>query len=80
MLDFVLGAALAGLAVRGWIRGFVREILDLVGLVLGIWVAFTLSQPLGSMSHPMWPVLARESSYSSSSVLRLALVPISCRK
>lgn len=48
MLDFILGAGLAGLIVRGWIRGFVREVLDLVGLVLGVWVAFTLSEPLGN--------------------------------
>ncbi|MEX1125092.1 MAG: CvpA family protein, partial [Acidimicrobiia bacterium] len=47
MLDFVLGLVLAGLLVRGWTRGFVREALDLVGLVVGIWVAFRLSGPLG---------------------------------
>ena len=47
MLDFVLGLALAGLLVRGWTRGFVREALDLVGLVLGVWIAFRLSGPLG---------------------------------
>jgi uncharacterized membrane protein required for colicin V production/uncharacterized protein YkwD len=56
MLDFVLGAGLAGLAVRGWIRGFVREILDLVGLVLGIWVAFSLSQPLGNFLSDQFDV------------------------
>ncbi len=47
MLDFVLGLVLAGLLVRGWTRGFVREALDLVGLVLGVWIAFRLSAPLG---------------------------------
>ena len=47
MIDFVLGLFLAGLLVRGWLRGFVREILDLVGLVVGLWVAFRLSGPLG---------------------------------
>jgi uncharacterized protein YkwD len=47
MLDFVLGLLLAGLLVRGWTRGFVREILDLVGLILGVWIAFRLSAPLG---------------------------------
>ena len=30
MLDFILGLFLAALAVRGWMRGFMREILDLV--------------------------------------------------
>lgn len=47
MIDFLIGAALAGLVVRGWIRGLVREFLDLVGLVLGAVVAFRLSGPIG---------------------------------
>ncbi len=47
MIDFVLGAALAALAVRGWIRGLVKELFDLIGLVLGIWIAFRLSAPIG---------------------------------
>lgn len=48
MLDFVLGIGFTALAVRGWLRGFVREILDLVSLVLGVFVAFWLSGPLGN--------------------------------
>ncbi len=47
MIDFVLGLFLAGLLVRGWVRGFVRETLDLVALVVGLWVALRLSGPLG---------------------------------
>lgn len=47
MIDFVIGAYLAGLAVRGWIRGLIRELLDLVGLVVGAVVAFRLSGPVG---------------------------------
>lgn len=47
MIDFILGLALAGMLVRGWLRGFVREMLDLVGLVVGIWLAFRLSAPFG---------------------------------
>jgi membrane protein required for colicin V production len=47
MIDFVLGLALAGMLVRGWMRGFVRETLDLVGLVVGLWLAFRLSAPFG---------------------------------
>ena len=47
MLDFLLGVYLAGLAVRGWVRGFVRELMDLAGLVLGALIAFRLSAPLG---------------------------------
>lgn len=47
MLDFLLGLYLAGLAVRGWLRGFVRELMDLVGLVVGAAIAFRLSAPVG---------------------------------
>ncbi|HEU4894199.1 MAG TPA: CvpA family protein, partial [Acidimicrobiia bacterium] len=47
MIDFVLGLALAAMLVRGWMRGFVREALDLVGLVVGLWLAFRLSAPFG---------------------------------
>lgn len=47
MLDFLLGVYLAGLAVRGWLRGFVRELMDLVGLVVGAAIAFRLSDPVG---------------------------------
>lgn len=36
MIDFVLGLYFAGLALRGWLRGMVREAMDLAGLVLGI--------------------------------------------
>lgn len=39
--------ALAAMLVRGWMRGMVRELFDLVGLVLGIWIAFRLSIPFG---------------------------------
>lgn len=47
MIDFILGIALAAMLVRGWLRGFVREALDLVGLVVGLWLAFRLSGPFG---------------------------------
>jgi membrane protein required for colicin V production len=47
LIDFILGLFLAGLVVRGWRRGFVREALDLVGLVVGLWIAIRLSGPLG---------------------------------
>lgn len=69
MLDFVLGAGLAGLAVRGWIRGFVREVLDLVGLVLGIWVAFTLGRPLGNFLSDQFGVSSEVARIGSGILL-----------
>ncbi len=47
MIDFLLGLYFAGLFVRGWVRGFTREAMDLVGLVVGIALAFRFSGPLG---------------------------------
>jgi uncharacterized membrane protein required for colicin V production len=47
MIDFVLGLTLAGLALRGWFRGFAREAMDLVGVVVGLLLAFRLGAPLG---------------------------------
>ncbi|MDH3517856.1 MAG: CvpA family protein [Acidimicrobiia bacterium] len=47
MLDFVLGICLSGLAIRGWMRGLVKELLDLAALVIGAVVAFRMSGPLG---------------------------------
>ena len=47
MIDFLLGLYFAGLFVRGWVRGFTREAMDLVGLILGIALAFRFSGLLG---------------------------------
>lgn len=47
MIDFLLGLYLAALFLRGWMRGFVKEALDLAGLVIGVAVAFRVSAPLG---------------------------------
>ena len=47
MIDFILGLLFAGLFARGWMRGFVKESMDLVGLVVGIVAAFRLSPEMG---------------------------------
>lgn len=47
MIDFILGIAFAALVVRGWLRGFVKEFMDLVGLIVGIVFAFRLAEPAG---------------------------------
>ncbi len=62
MVDFVLGVALAALTVRGWVRGFVKESFDLIGLILGVWIAFRLSIPFGDFltdSFGVTPEVAR---------------------
>ena len=64
MLDFVLGLYFAELLVRGWLRGFVKEALDLAGMLIGLALAFRLSGPAGSVvqaltgvSDPTAPLL-----------------------
>ena len=64
MLDFVLSLYFAGLLVRGWLRGFVKEALDLAGMLIGLALAFRLSGPAGSVvqaltgvSDPTAPLL-----------------------
>ena len=49
MLDLLLGIFFAFLLVRGWTRGFVKEAMDLVGMLVGLAVAFRLSSAAGSV-------------------------------
>ncbi|MDX1469150.1 MAG: CvpA family protein [Acidimicrobiia bacterium] len=62
MFDFVFGLILASLLIRGWVRGLVRESLNLVSLFVGVWIAFRLSKPLGdylTQSFGVTPEAAR---------------------
>lgn len=62
MVDFVLGVYFTGLFVRGWLRGFVKEAMDLIGLVVGAVVAFRYSRDLGTIFESMsqtGPTVAR---------------------
>ena len=49
MLDFLLGAVIVGLAIRGWWRGLLREAISLGVLVLGLILSFRLSTPVGNV-------------------------------
>ena len=53
MIDALLVALLLFLAVRGWFRGLVREAMDLVGLILGIVLAFRFGSVVGSVIEAM---------------------------
>ena len=62
MVDFVLGVYFTGLFVRGWLRGFVKEAMDLIGLIVGAFVAFRYSRSLGEIFESMsqtGPTVAR---------------------
>jgi len=47
MLDFILGVYFAGLAVRGWRRGLVREAINLGVLLVGAVTALRMARPIG---------------------------------
>ena len=49
MVDAVFGGALVLLAVRGWMRGLVREVIGLAVVVAGLVLSFRLSTPLGKV-------------------------------
>ena len=53
MLDALLIGSFAFLLVRGWYRGFVRESMDLVGLVMGTILAFRFGPAVGSVIRAM---------------------------
>jgi uncharacterized protein YkwD len=57
--------------VRGWLRGFVRETLDLVALFIGLWIAFRLSGPLGEFLTDRFSVSPEVATIGAGVVLFL---------
>ncbi|MEX2323992.1 MAG: CvpA family protein [Acidimicrobiia bacterium] len=53
IIDLFFIVLLGALAVRGWTRGFVREFVDIVGLVLGIILSFRLAPIVGGVVSAM---------------------------
>ncbi len=53
MIDFVLGAGLALLLIRGWMRGLVREAIGLGVIFAGTFLAFRLAGPMGAIVMAM---------------------------
>jgi len=49
VLDFLLGSFFVFLFLRGWARGFIKELMDLLGVILGLAVAFRLSPAAGAV-------------------------------
>ena len=49
MLDFLLGIFFVFLFLRGWARGFVKEAMDLLGVIFGLAIAFRLSPAAGAV-------------------------------
>jgi membrane protein required for colicin V production len=55
-IDVIIAVALLGFAVRGFMRGFLRELFSLVGLFLGLWIALLKFLPLGEWVQHNFPL------------------------
>ena len=55
-VDVIIAVVLLGFAMRGLMRGFLRELLSLVGLFLGLWIALLKFVPLGEWVQQKFPL------------------------
>jgi membrane protein required for colicin V production len=55
-VDLIIAVVLLGFAIRGLMRGFLREVLSLVGLFLGLWIALLKFVPLGEWVQHKFPL------------------------
>jgi membrane protein required for colicin V production len=56
-VDLIIAVMLLGFAIRGFVRGFFRELLSLVGLFLGLWIALLKFVPLGEWLQTRFPLI-----------------------
>jgi membrane protein required for colicin V production len=55
-VDLLIAVVLLSCAIRGLMRGFLRELLSLVGLFLGLWIALLKFVPLGEWLQNRFPL------------------------
>jgi len=55
-VDVIIAVVLLGFAIRGLMRGFLRELLSLVGLFLGLWIALLKFVSLGEWVQGKFPL------------------------
>jgi membrane protein required for colicin V production len=55
-VDLIIAVVILGFTIRGLMRGFFRELLSLVGLFLGLWVALLKFVPLGEWIANEFPL------------------------
>ncbi|MEN8234363.1 MAG: CvpA family protein [Actinomycetota bacterium] len=56
MIDIAVLVLLVALVVRGWVRGFVREAIDVGALIIGAFLAFRLAPTAGSVLHDFFGI------------------------
>jgi uncharacterized membrane protein required for colicin V production len=72
--DLVIGAVAAGLVVRGWLRGALREAIEVAVLIVGVAVVFRLSPVVGSIIAGMANLPYEVARIFAAVVLFLGLV------
>lgn len=73
MVDWALLAIFALLAVRGWMRGLIREVIGLAVVVVGLFLAFRLSTPFGIVVESLAGTSADVSRLIAGIVIILAI-------
>ena len=73
VLDWLFVVIFVLLAVRGWMRGFIREVIGLAVVVVGLFLAFRLSTPFGVVVESLAGTSADVSRLIAGFVIVLAL-------
>lgn len=73
MLDFLLGAVIVALAIRGWWRGLLREAIALGVVVVGLVLSFRLSTPVGDVVESLAGVSPEAGRLIAGVVIFLAI-------
>jgi uncharacterized protein YkwD len=73
MLDVILVGFFVFLLLRGWYRGFVREAMDLVGLLLGTVLAFRFGPAVGVVIEAMAGTSADTSRFAGGAIVFLVV-------
>jgi membrane protein required for colicin V production len=55
-IDLIMAIVLIGFAIRGFMKGVLRELFSLVGLFLGVWVALLEFMPAGEWLRTKLPL------------------------
>lgn len=72
--DWILAVVALAFAVRGWRRGFVREVVDVVVLIVGLALVFRLSGPIGVVLGSMANVPYEAGRIVAGALLLIGLV------
>ncbi len=73
MVDWALLLIFVLLAVRGWMRGLIREVIGLAVVVVGLFLAFRLSTPVGVVVESLAGTSADVSRLIAGIVIILAI-------